>query len=350
MTITVQYYDTNTLLGVMSDPNYEAPSTYWLSLCFGTTVNFDDEFVDFEKLVGNRKLAPFVAPMSQGRPIYELGSEVTRFKPAYIKPKDPVSPARVIRRQPGELLPSALPNDPMRRRNVLIADILRTHRSAIERRWEWMAAQAVIGGKVTIEGDDYPTRVVDFKRAAGHTITLGAGARWGDAGVSILGNITTWRSLVFNARYGGPTNRLTVGVDAWEVMRKDDEIKAQLDTQMRGTQAVLNTGIRSGENVEYVGNLSQNLQLWVYNDFYEASDGTSTPFMSSKDVVLTGPNVNGVRAFGAILDVGAQYRPLPIYPKNWAENDPPVEFVMSQSAPLMVPVNPNNTLKATVLG
>lgn len=346
MTITPTLYDTATLLGVMRE--MDEPSNYWSNLCFGNVMTFEDEYIDFEKLGrGKRKLAPFVAPMAQGRPLYEQGSTVTRLKPAYIKPKDPVTPTRVLTRQPGELL-SPTPQSPQARRNAIIADILSQQRSAIERRWEWLAAKAIIDGSVTIEDEDYPARVVDFGRDPSHTVTLGLGERWGDEGVSILGDIEAWRTQVRRASFGGPTNRLTVGADVWDVMRADAEIKAQLDTQYRGTTADLNTGLRDGSLVEWVGRLSGTLDVYVYSDYYEVG-GEAVDFLDPKDVVLTGPNVMGYACFGAITDVKAGFQALPIFPKNWVSEDPAVEYVMSQSSPLMVPVNPNNTLKATVL-
>lgn len=346
MTIQVQMYDTNTLLGVMRQL---APvNSYWLDLCFPNAVTFTDEYIDFEKLVDHRKLAPFVAPTSQGKPIYSEGSTVTRLKPAYIKPKDPVNPNRMIKRRAGELL-AAVPQTPGARFNAVVGDIMSEHRKAIERRWEWMAAQAVLDGKVTIFGEAYPERLVDFGRDAGQTITLTGTATWDGTDADIIGNINSWRSTMRLAKFGGPSNRLTVGALAWEAMRENAAIKDQLDTRYRGTEATLNTGVHEGLEVEYVGSLSGTLPIYVYSDYYEKEDGTTVQMMDPRDVVLTGPNVNGVRAFGAILDQSASFQALPIFPKMWAENDPPLAFCMSQSAPLMVPVNPNNTLRARVV-
>jgi hypothetical protein len=157
-------------------------------------------------------------------------------------------------------------------------------------------------------------------------------------------------NTVRRAKFGGPANRLTVGTDVWEVMQKSDEIKAQLDKNYNYMKAsTLNLGLREGNEAEYVGNLSQNLQIWVYNDYYEAEDGTQTAFMNSKDIVLTGSNVLGIRAYGAIQDIKAGLKATPMYPKMWDEEDPSATIIMTQSAPLMVPVNPNATLKATVV-
>ena len=156
-------------------------------------------------------MAPFVAPTAQGVPIYSQGSEVTRLKPAYVKPKDAVEPSRLFKRAPGNLLGNNTQN-PLARYNALVAAIMQDHREAIERRWEWLAARALIDGKVTIEDDRYPARVVDFKRDASHTVTLTGTARWGQADAKIIGNIESWRGKVRNAKFGGPTNRMTVEI------------------------------------------------------------------------------------------------------------------------------------------
>lgn len=349
MTITVNLYDTSALLGLYRQ--VEAPSTYFRDLLFPQVVTFDDEYIDFQKIHEGRKLAPLVVPTAQGRPVYSEASELTRLKPAYVKPKDPVSPGRVIKRRPGENL--FMPNTmtPQARYNALVGDIIRQHRETIDRREEWLAARAVIDGKVTLEGPDFPTTVVDFKRDPLHTVTLLGAQAWNAAGFSgsRMKDIQTWVDRVRRAKFGGPVNRLTVGAGVLEFMLQDDDIKRQLDLTVRGTSADLNTGLRSGEYVEYIGKLGPNLELWVNSDWYEDASGNAVPFLAEGEVVLTGPNVMGVRCFGAILDEEAGFNALPVFPKMWRNPDPAATFVMTQSAPLPVPVNPNNTLKATVL-
>ena len=345
--LSTTLYDTSTLLGVMQE--LHAPTTYWLDLCFNSQIISEDEWIDFSKIRSERKIAPFVSPLAQGRPIYSEGAEVARFKPTYIKPKDPVTAPRTIKRRPGEILSKA-PNNPMARYNAIVADILSEHYDAIVRRWEWLACRAVIDGKVVVESDDMPTRLIDFKRDPAHTIVLAGGAKWGSAGVSIIQNIEAWRTMARNAKFGGPINRVTVGADVWDVMRKNDELLEQLNVNQRGTNANFVTGIREGERIEYVGNISPTLPVYVYSETYkEPITGVDIPYMASTDVVLTGPNINGFRCFGAILDKAAKLQALPVFPKMWDEQDPSVTQIMTQSSPLMVPVNPNNSVKATVL-
>jgi len=347
MAIQVQMYDTATLLGLFRE--MEPASTYFRDLTSNSVVTFEDEYIDFEKVSESRKIAPLIVPTAQGRPIYSEASTVTRFKPAYLKPKDPVSPGRVIKRRPGESLFSPNTLSPIQRYNAIIGDIMRAHREAIERREEWMVARAVIDGQVTLSGPDYPTRVVDYQRDANHTVTL-SGTFWDNATTyPIMDDIQTWIDRVRRADFGGPVNRLTVGDEVLGVMLKNEGVLAQLDTQRRGTNADLNTGLRSGDYVEYIGRLGPNLELWVNSDFYETPAGAVEKFLDPKEIVLTGPNINVVRAFGAILDDKAGFNAMPAFPKMWSSDDPSVTYVMTQSAPLPVVVNPNNSLKAKVL-
>lgn len=347
MSIQIQMYDTNTLLGVFRE--MEPASTYFRDLTTTSVVTFDDEYVDFEKVSESRKLAPLIVPMAQGRPIYKDASSVTRMKPAYLKPKDPVSPGRTIKRRPGENLFAPNATSPAQRYNTIIADIMRAHREAIDRREEWMVARGVIDGKVELSGPDYPTRMVDYQRDPSHTVTLST-TFWDDSTTyPIMDDIQEWIDRVRRAKFGGPVSRITVGAEVLGVMLKNESVLAQLDMFRRGSNANLNTGLRSGEYVEYIGNIGPNIELWVNSDYYDTPDGNVETFLDPKTVVLSGPNVNVVRCFGAILDDKAGFNAMPVFPKMWANEDPAVTYVMSQSAPLPVVVNPNNTLSAKVL-
>lgn len=347
MNLTYQIYDTSTLLGVMKE--MFPPSTYWLDLCFGQNmIESEDEWVDFSKLTTGRKIAPFVAPLAHGQPIFSEGADVSRFKPGYIKAKDPVTAQRAIKKRPSEVLSKA-PNTPMQRYNAIVADILGEHYNAVVRRWEWMAARAAIDGKVIVEGEGLPARLVDFKRDPNHTIVLTGGARWGQAGVSIKKNVEAWRTMVRRASFGGAVNRITVGAAVWDVMQNDQELVDQLNTLQRGTDANFKTGIREGDRIEYVGNISPTLPVYVYSEIYEDPILGEVDYMSENDIVMTGPGVEGYQCFGAILDKAAMLQAMRIFPKMWDEQDPSVTQIMTQSSPLMVPLNPNCTLKATVL-
>lgn len=336
-------------------------ATYWLDMFTGQ-VNSTDEYIDFEKLPAlNRKLAPFVRPVSPGKSVYVDSSQGYRFKPAYIKVADTVDPTRVLRRIPGvdAMLDPTLTNDPMARREALKVDMSIQHVRTIQRRWEWLAARAVIDAKVTISGPEYPSAVVDFRRDAGQTVTLTSGNFWGDSGVSIIDFIQEQCDLMIQpiGGFGGFPVRVTMGSKAWGIMRKDAEIKDLMSKIIANPGADVQRALVSSEKVVKVGELpiggatGTTLELYLYRDSYLDDTGTDTPFMATTDVVFTSSSdaINGQRCFGAIIDPYAQYQSIDIFPRNWLEQgDPAGEHLLHQSAPLMVPINPNATLKATV--
>jgi hypothetical protein len=345
MAIERTIYGTETLLGVMRE--LEPVSNFWLNLAFNSEVNFETETIEFEKVTNKRKLAPFVVPMNSGKPIYDLRSEVKSFKPAYIKPKDVVHPTRMIRKQPGELSTEAVMS-PQARMNAAVADILKTHRDAIMRRWEWMAAQALLYAEITIAGENYPSTLVQFGRDAGHTVVLTGLNAWNAVNADPVKNLNDWIHTVYRAKFGGAVKDVIIGYEAWDALRQNPEIQEQLAMDVRGTDANFSTGVIGGEEAVFLGMLNRNVRLWLYRDYYEDPTLGVVEYMDPRDVLLIAPGVDGVRAFGAILETD-NLRAMSMFPKSWVEEDPSARVLMTQSAPLMIPVNPNCTFRARVV-
>lgn len=341
-----ELYDTHTLLEVQE--HLDPMPSFWLDLAFGEEMRFDSEWIDLEKIEGHRTLAPLVIPTAEGVPIYKRAAEAKRFRAAYLKPKDSVTPDRAIKRRPGEALGGSA--SMQQREEAIVADILSTHRGAIERRWEVMAARAVIDAQITLTGDDYPETLVDFQRDSEHTVTLSAGAGWNEDGASIVDNINEWRDTVRRAKFGGPTSTLVLGRNVVSHFTKDAGVRDLLDTQVRGTEGnTFNIGVRSMEEVEYMGRFNGGLDVWAYSGYYEDSNGDQVDILDPDSVVLVGQGVRGVRCFGAIMDRKAGYQAASMFPKMWEQEDPSGLWIMTQSAPLMVPMRPNNTLTAQVI-
>lgn len=355
--MTIEVLPSRALLGVFRDERLAAPSNYWRPLG-----GFDSNFffstlpeIIFEQIETERKVAPFVLPTNTGRPTYKrLGSTAKSFRPAYIKPKDPVTPWEQTSRRSGDLFTDT-PNTPQQNYDLEVADILRHHREIIDRRWEWLAAQAMIYGQVTIEYEDGPSVLVDFGRAATNTVVKTTDL-WSPT-YDILKDIEEYCDIMRDASFGGIPNRLTMGTEVWRQVRKNEGLLELMDLTMRGSNVDIERGLvqrqSREENVFFVGRIGAGrgtpLELWVYADFYQDNAGTQVPFMNSRDIVLTAPNVGGVSAFGAIMDIEAGIRSQAVFNKMWLEKDPSAAFIMSQSAPLLIPVNPNRTLRARVV-
>ncbi len=339
-------YDTHDLIEVQE--HLDPMPMFWLDTLFNEEMRFDSEWIDLEKIDNSRTLAPLVVPTAQGVPTYERAAEAKRFRAAYMKPKDPVTPDRAIKRRAGESLGGSLSMEA--RENAIIADILQHHRDSIMRHWEVMAARAVIDGKVTLEAEDYPRTVVDFQRDPAHTVTLGAGTGWNESGADLVGNLNAWRETIRRAKFGGVAGRLVLGKNVVSHFTKNPDVRELLDTQIRGTEGnSFNIGVRSGEEVEYIGRFNGGLEVYAYDAYYEDRAGNQYDILDPDSIVLVGAGIRGVRCFGAIMDRKANFQPMSIYPKMWEADDPAGLWMMSQSAPLMIPMRPNCSLTAKVV-
>lgn len=346
--MTIQLYDTHTLQGVIR--NIKPANQFWLSLAFPRAQTFDTEFIDFDVLSRGRRMAPFVSPSVQGKVIRHEGYTTKRFAPAYSKMKSVVDPRRTMKRLAGEAYTGAL--SPEARRNAIVADILATHAEMHTRRMEWMAASSVINSTVTVSGENYPTQVVDFGRAANQTLALTGGNQWGQAGIKPLDNLEAWCERVAESSGFLPTD-VVMGLDAWKVFRADADVLKALDTNFRGSSASLNlfepSPLTPAQPWALRGTIG-NLRIWTYNDLVEDDAGNTTSLLDQKTVVLVnGAGLEGVRAFGAVLDPVNGYQATEMFAKNWIENDPAAEFLMTQHAPLTVVARPNASMTVKVL-
>lgn len=340
-------YSTAALLGVVRVTPIE--TSYWLDQHFQRQITFDSEQIMFDRIETNRRLAPFVSPVVQGRVMRSQGYETRAFRPAYSKPKHVVDPNRVFARLAGEDLGGS--STPAQRWNAAVVENIAEERRALQRLFNWMAAMAVIHGKVTITGEDYPTQVVDFGRDPGLTKILAGTTRWGEADAAPLDDIKALRTLAFK-KSGAPINRLTMGIEAFDRFFADQSVKDLLkgDQRVTTSDSQLSALGSTDTPFEYRGvlqgaNGQGRIEIYTYNEQYEDKDGNTVDYMSPYDVVGTGGAVQGVRCFGAIRDKRAGLQALPIFPKMWDQEDPSVTYTMSQSAPLMVPANTNNSFR-----
>lgn len=340
--MAIDSYSTNDLLGVVN--KIQPLNTYWLDLCFPSERLFETETIDLDELDNTRHLAPFVSPLVQGPSIAPRGYTTRQLKPAYIKLEAPISPNRGIKRRPGEAYTGSL--SIQQRFDAAVMDMMTQFETRLTRRMEWMAAQVVQNGSVTIESDFYPTSVVNFNRASGLTVTLGAGARWNESTGVPLENLETWGNLMLAEGAGG-TYRVTMGTSAWKAFYANAQVKEELDVNVRGTTGILSNAPAVYDGAVYRGRIGV-FEIWTYNDWYHNDAGTVTNFMDPRDVVITSTAVNGTRCFGAILDVESLHAAR-VFPKSWIEKNPSALMLLLQSSPLLVPGNQNATFRARVL-
>ncbi|MBH0113271.1 major capsid protein [Novosphingobium sp. YJ-S2-02] len=345
-------------LGMFRDTK---PEEWYFGQYFTAQMRSTDEYIDFEKLpIRSRKLAPFVKPLGRGHGVFSDEQRGYRFKPANVVVEDPVDPLRPLTFQPGigESRFQQRKLTPMQRLELIKAQMLLEFQLAVERRWEWMKAKAIIDGKVTCTYKDGSEVLVDFRRDAGHTETLTAGNRFGDSGVSILDKVKAIIDTMTSAEFGGVPDRITIGTDVAPVWQADEEIMSHMDINLKGGVHSVDRGILPGSAMEKVyklgelaiaGGSGRTIEIWVNGEDFQTDTGVATRYLGAKDMVVTArPSaIMGYECFGMIVDPDAEYEALPMFPKNYTMQDGrvKVEHVSIESAPLFVPINPNATYK-----
>lgn len=360
--MTLDIYTPLQLASVRTNPLQTVSTAYWLGMFFPNTFLSTQEQIAFDQINSSRAIAPFMLPNLPGKPIYRRdGETIKSFKPAYTKPKDAIRPAEMIALTPGELVRRESLLSPQSRYNREVSRIIAFHDKAIRGLWDFMAARAILNGAVTIDYGNGVSVALDFGRDAGHTITLGSGARWGDSGVSIFDSIQSWVDTMASADFGGNATDLILGTSAAAPFMADANDPAgslynRLDTTHRGSDSVyINRGLIRTDPLQpftLLGTLGSGLNVWRYSGpaaKFAQADGSLTDIMDPRDALLVSAAVNGYRCFGAILDNAANLEVTDIFVKMWDQEDPSARFIMSQSAPLMIPENPNCTLRARVV-
>lgn len=317
------------------------------------TIVFDEVFED-NRILGKFALPNIVAPVNS-----ETGYEVVSYKPAYMKEKDSIEywSDSLFNRVPGEQIGGSY--SPAQRAELMRADHVKKHTIRMENRFNAMCAQALITGKEIIVGDNYPEHTVDFRRKANHTAVLTGAQAWGQAGVNPLDAIGDMADQLYLTT-GGATTDVVFGPLAWKLFHKYlvDTKQAWFSTFTKGADVNFSQIAIGGlKQTAYMGTITGNngetLNLWVDNTtFIDPVTRLTGRHLGENDVV--GIDVNGfkgIQCFGAIKDKKAGNGGLAamrMFSREIELEEPSADYVLTQSAPLMIPGNTNASWRLTV--
>jgi hypothetical protein len=330
--------------------NVKRVPSFFLDTFFSRVQNFVTEEVYFDEVTENPRVAPFVHPMQAGKIIESQGFQTKSFKPAYVKPLLAFTPNQAIKRMAGEALSGSM--TPQQRMLASVAQRVSDLNSMWLRRLEIMAAEAVIFGRQTIKGEGFD-KVVSFGRDGAMTFALIEGAKWDVVGADGIGTadipeqIEAWGSLLTDRNCSAEI--LIMDTKAWAKFRKNRLVMEDLDRNNKGSSSQIITSPMINEDgvPQYKGMIG-SVEVWVYNATYtDPLTGASTRLLADNTAVLTGRRIEGVRCFGAIMDLDSLVSES-LFVKSYTENNPSVRYILGQSAPLMVPYRANGAVTVTV--
>ncbi|MCT8350286.1 major capsid protein, partial [Photorhabdus temperata] len=193
--------------------------------------------------------------------------QTNTFKPAYIKDKRAPDLRKPIRRQIGERIGGEYT---AAEREMLNLQFEMTDQiDMLNRRLEWMAANALVKSQITVVGDGFPTTVIDFGRSSDLTITLSGSDKWpmkvaaGTTNTQPSDDIEKWQTLILKESGAVPTD-LVFTASSWKAFRLDTSIKDNAITfpalNPYGNQVDIGPRIEKG--AVYKGRWG-NFDLWL---------------------------------------------------------------------------------------
>lgn len=359
-------WSNNRLHSVRTDDRFDAFPNFWLDTFFKERHYSEetDGSIKFAKLPeADRFMAPFVEPTHLGVPVLNLKGETAEsFKPGYIKLLDAVRPEDASNPQPFEIRMQRKMTAP-ERFDLRVMEIMKQHVRKIRMREAWMAARTMIDGKQTIsyhkdQGAPHSEVTIDFGRDASLTIVKSADY-WSTAATKILDDVEDWGNLMSGLPRGGAPTTLVLGRNVLKPFRNNTQVREELASPSvrRGTAVDIPTGILFQPTVQdpirYVGTLGNGIEVWCYSDKVQDANGDYVDLFDPDSVALIAPGNEGVRCYGLIQDVAAFRQGVAlssdIFQKMYENENPSALYLLSQCAPLMVPLYPNRFATAKVL-
>lgn len=327
------------------------PASFLLDTYFPAVERATEDVIYFDDVTRKRRLAPFVSPLVEGKVVDMPGHKTKSFRPAYVKDKRIFEDSLTLRRRPGEPVGGRLA--PAQRREEAVQANLNDQLEMLTRREEWMASSALRLGQITVVGEEYPAKVVNFGRAAGHTVALTGAARWGEAGVGPLDSLRSWLSTA-QSNGGGATTTVTMDPLAWGLFSKDAEVKEILNRQAYRQAPSLTDAPRSSYSADSEADVIDHgvlgeFRFFQYQSTYQDDAGAEQKMIPDYTVIMGSPGrLLGTRCYGYVRDEEAEFRAERFFVKSWRQPDPGRRFILMQSAPLVVPFRPNASFCATV--
>lgn len=341
--MSIDIFNTRTMLRALEERR--PPKLFLTNTFFPTVETSQTEVVDIDVIRNKRRLAPFVHPLAEGKLVERVGFSTKSFKPPYLKPKMATTAADLLKRAIGESIYSS--QTPAERAAGQLTKDLAEMIDMIWRRVEWMAASALFTDSIVVMGEGV-SATIDFGRASSHEITLASGSKWTQSGGDPISDLRDWKSLVAQDT-GLVPNVAVFGHDVVEAFLADADVQAILGRFSNLTVTAAMDTANLADGVTYIGRV-EGLDIYSYEEWYLDSGGTEQPLVPVDKVLLASTRARRAVHFGAIQDLDAQgLAAVPAFPKSWRTPDPSAQWVMLQSAPIVVPTQVDASLVADVL-
>lgn len=326
-----------------------APRRFLIETFFKGTRSFTTEKVDIDIRKGNRKVAAFVHPLENGLLVENAGYETKSVPSGYTKEFMPIRPKDSIKRSFGE--DYSKPLSPQQREQRTLGENLIELDTRINRLEEYMAAQALVNGKVIVKGKNLD-HVVDFGYEVGkQKIILSGSACWDQSGSDPMYDLDDWSEGI-SERCGSVPSIIIMGKKAARATLDNEKVQKRLDIRnfSVGQMDIQSTAELKKKGITYHGMLAPS-----YIPIYSYSEKVLNPLTNKveplipDDAVLIGSTDAGCEMLYGLIQNEYALDSLPRFPHSWVEPNGSARYIQLESAPLASLVNVDAFVCARVL-
>lgn len=311
-------FDTNVLVHVVR--NLKLPSQFLLNQFFPNTVEEETEFVSIDVDVGLRRMAPFVSPLSEGKPVEGRKIQTNSFKPAYVKDLRTPDFRKPVLRAIGERIGGNLSAEVRIQQNLALE--MQDQVELVQRRLEWMAAQAMVYGAYTVSGDGYESVYLNFARDPALTVDIsstGSNTPWTATNIGTNqnpGTVSPSATIELAAqtvlqKSGRAPDRIVFTTATFNAFVLDLRIQQSVWYERSGDSHIELGGTPPVQGAVFKGNWN-GYQLWVYNDWYvdqvqnvSWANGVTTITIPSGSTLVTGSTLATTNSQGISNGIAA---------------------------------------------
>ncbi len=333
----ISLYDFRTLTKAINE--IQKPKTKVLDMVFKKKNQNFANTIDIDVIVGNKKIAPFVAPMEGGKVVKKLGQKTKTVKFPRIRLKKKLNPKELLMvKDAGQNLYLGGSQDITKAKRAKIARELQDLKDQTTRRNEWMACQA-LKGSISYEDEDVAFNI-DFNMPDANKPVLTGDNLWGGASADILGNIREYNTLIAQ-KTGGKADIAFLGTKAVNEFLNDTKIQKLLDNRN------VSIGELKIDGADYIGSVN-GTKFYEYAEQYVDKNGDVKDYIDKNACVLINTSAEFVDEAGIVEDLKAGSVAQRFFSKMWEEEDPSALWLLTESDTLPVVYQPEAVVYATV--
>ena len=259
-------------------------------------VEDDEAIYDYRK--GSRRMAPTVHPGTGGVLMARDGFETREIGFCCVAPERIIEDSNLHGRMFGEDVLGAM--TPQEREKKMLARDLVDMRKASQRRYEWMARQVLLTGKLSVftytnEGRSAEaTKIADY----GFSNFFTPDTRWNQADADIDSDMREAFDLVYDG--GGYVDRIVMAPDVANAMISNGKYIKQFDGR-NIDMGKINTQYR-GMSVRFIGWNSDGVEMFSVSGTFVDDDGQTKALIPSGKLIAGGADILNIY-FGPVTQV-----------------------------------------------